>query len=43
MYILGMKEEIFTTPSWSVKEVLNDPKIKEYSKKFQSEITVIKE
>ena len=43
MYIFGMKEEIFTTPSWSVKEVLNDPKIKEYSKKFQSEITVIKE
>ncbi len=39
----GMKEQIFTTPSWSVKEVLNDPKIKEYSKKFQSEITVIKE
>ncbi len=43
MHIFGMKEEIFTTPSWSVKEVLNDPKIKEYSKKFQSEITVIKE
>lgn len=43
MYILGMKEEIFTTPSWSIKEVLNDPKIKEYTKKFQSEITVVKE
>lgn len=42
LYFFGSLEPIYTKPTWSVKQVLSDSKIEEYTKKFQSEITVIK-